>query len=118
MDRHLEWVEDCLRWMDVQLRMTLRYLRLDGRQLIGLGVAAFLLLATYAYYRRATSWRVVPSGIPWYFSEPNSKGKTPAWSAQVGAHLKDFNTGIDSVQTGYREVREFLVIRQTSNLLT
>jgi len=106
MDMYLEWADGCLEWADGKLQTTAGYLHIDGRLAVVTTLISIWLLATYIYYRRATSWRVVPAGIPWYFSHPDSKGKTPAWSAQVGAHLKDFHKGIEFVMTGYRKVRK------------
>ncbi|KAK4543416.1 hypothetical protein LTR36_005559 [Oleoguttula mirabilis] len=67
------------------------------------GVGACLVLALYIYYRRATSWRVVPAGVPWFFDDASTKETPAPWSAQVGAHLSDFSKGISFVRTGYEK---------------
>lgn len=68
------------------------------------GVAACLLVGLYIYYRQATSWRVVPINIPWFFDEAEKKVTTAPWSSQIGAHLSDFSNGINFVRTGYGKV--------------
>ncbi|KAK5131277.1 hypothetical protein LTR08_001182 [Meristemomyces frigidus] len=64
---------------------------------------ACLILAISLYHYRATSWRVVPANIPWFFSDPSKKPSAAPWSAQVGAHLRDFSQGISFVREGYEK---------------
>lgn len=67
-------------------------------------MVACLLFALYIYYGRATSWRVVPAEVPWFFDDAEKKATPAPWSSQVGAHLSDFGNGINFVRTGYEKV--------------
>lgn len=63
-----------------------------------------VLLTIYLYYLYASSWRVTPQNIPWYFDDVGTGKKAPSWYAQMKAHLGDFNGGVQSAHVGYTKV--------------
>ncbi|KAI7421935.1 hypothetical protein KC332_g8 [Hortaea werneckii] len=65
---------------------------------LALGLAVF----TYFYYLYASSWRVIPKGIPWFFSE-SGHSPAPSWYAQIRAHFSDFDQGVDYAHQGYKK---------------
>ena len=65
-------------------------------------VIPFLITAIYAWHCRATSWRVVPDGIPWFFGGSTETGARASWFAQIRAHLRDFSQGTNFVSQGYK----------------
>ncbi|RMY22327.1 hypothetical protein D0867_02790 [Hortaea werneckii] len=68
----------------------------------GPGLVLGLTVITYLYYLYASSWRVIPKGIPWFFSE-SGKSSAPSWYAQIKAHFSDFNQGVNYAHQGYEK---------------
>ncbi|KAI7621178.1 hypothetical protein KC343_g8124, partial [Hortaea werneckii] len=65
---------------------------------LALGVAVL----TYLYYLYASSWRVIPKGIPWFFNE-SGHSPAPSWYAQIRAHFSDFDQGVNYAHQGYKK---------------
>ncbi|KAI7568681.1 hypothetical protein KC317_g3970, partial [Hortaea werneckii] len=65
---------------------------------LALGLAVF----TYFYYLYASSWRVIPKGIPWFFSE-SGHSSAPSWYTQIRAHFSDFDQGVNYAHQGYKK---------------
>ncbi|KAI7508571.1 hypothetical protein KC364_g39 [Hortaea werneckii] len=61
-----------------------------------------LAVITYLYYLYASSWRVIPKDIPWFFSE-SGYSSAPSWYAQIRAHFSDFDQGVNSAHQGYKK---------------
>lgn len=70
----------------------------------GPGLALGFAVITYLYYLYASSWRVIPKGIPWFFSE-SGNSSAPSWYAQIKAHFSDFNQGVNYAHEGYKKVK-------------
>lgn len=67
-------------------------------------VALTLAFAFVIYHWRATSWRIVPEGIPWMPTDLPWSRRLLLPFTRIRAHLRDFQGGTDLVKQGYEKV--------------